>query len=93
MNSVAVQRRHGILAPARALKDIAARIDFALDVAGLPGDAHFPFDDVVVRLQLVVGDRPIFQRRSLGMELAPYRLIDSERVLKSHGFSRQLCAQ
>ena len=38
----------------------AARIDLPVDVAGLPGNADLVFDLVVVRLELVVAERPIF---------------------------------
>ena len=60
------QRRHGILALPGAFEYVAGRIDAALNVAGLPADAHFLLDDVVVRLQLIVGDRPIFERGTGG---------------------------
>ena len=48
-----------------AFEDVAARIDRALDVAGLARHADLVLDLVVVRLELVVAERPVFDRRSL----------------------------
>ena len=50
------QRRHGIFALARAFINIARRIELALNVARLAGDADLVLHDVVVRLQFVVAD-------------------------------------
>ena len=61
----AAQRRHGIRPRARPLEDVAARIDGALDVAGLARDAHLVLDLVVVRLELLEAERPVFDRRAL----------------------------
>ncbi len=61
----AAQRRHRVRPLARTFEDVAARIDRALDVAGLARDADFVFHLVVVRLELVEAERPVFDRRSL----------------------------
>src|SRR4029077_21155186 len=60
------QRRHGVLAGARAFKDVALGIDPALEIARLAGDADFVFDGVVERFEIVVGEKPVFDRRTLG---------------------------
>ena len=60
------QWRHRVFTRARRFKNIAARIDLALDIAGLAGDADFVFDLVVIRLQLFVAKRPILHRAALG---------------------------
>src|SRR5882762_9505125 len=74
---VAAQRRHRVGALARALERIPARIDLAVDVAGLTRDADLVLDLVVVRLELVETERPVFHRRSLRnarRAVAPLRL-------------------
>ncbi len=59
----AAQGRHGIIPLSRRFKNVACRIELPLNVPGLAGDADFLFHDVVIRLQIVVGDGPILQRR------------------------------
>src|SRR5262249_53079546 len=59
------ERRHGILARARPFKDVAAVVDFSADVSGLAGDADRPFDLVVIRLEFVIVEGPVFDSRSL----------------------------
>src|SRR5208283_4400394 len=46
----AAQRRHRIAALARALEDVAAAIDDAVDIAGLAGHADLVLDLVVIEL-------------------------------------------
>ena len=58
------QRRHRIFALPRTFVNVARRIQLALNVARLARNAHFVLHDVVVRLQLVVTDGPILERRS-----------------------------
>src|SRR5271166_6402230 len=69
--AAAAQGRHGILALARPLVDVTSRIDFALKIPSLARHSHFMLDDVVVRLQLVVTDGPVFQGRSHGNRARP----------------------
>ena len=59
------QRRHGIFALARAFENIARLIDLALQIAGLARHADFVLDRVEVRLQFLVGQRPVFDSRAL----------------------------
>src|SRR5689334_11735191 len=59
------ERRHGVLALPRTLIHIARGIEDAAKVAGLPANADFEFDGVVVRLELVVADWPILDCRVL----------------------------
>ena len=59
------QRRHRVLALARRLESVAARIDLPVDVARLPRDADLVLDLLVVRLELVVAERPVLDGRSL----------------------------
>ena len=73
----AAQRRHRIAALARPLEDVAARIDDAVDVAGLAGHADLVLDLVVIGLELLEPERPILHRRALGHArgaVAPRRL-------------------
>ena len=58
------QRRHRVGAAPRALEDVAALVDHAADVAGLPGDADGVLHMVVVRLELVEPERPVLHRRA-----------------------------
>src|SRR6185295_20333066 len=74
---VAAQRRHRIATLARTFERIAARIDLAVDVAGLTRHADFVLDLVVVRLELVEAERPVLDRRSFRdsrRAVAPLRL-------------------
>ena len=56
------QRLVGIFVLARALEHVAARDLLAAQVAGLAGHAAQLLEAVVVRLELVVGDREILDR-------------------------------
>ena len=62
----AAQRRHRVGACPRPLEDVAARVDLAVDVAGLSGHADLDFDLVVVRLELLEPERPVFDGGALG---------------------------
>ena len=59
------QRRHRVAALARALEDVALRIDLPVDVAGLARHADLELDLLVVRFELVVAERPVLDRRAL----------------------------
>src|SRR4029077_13610529 len=50
---------------ARAFEDVAARIDGAVDVAGLARDANLVLDLVVVGLEFLKPERPILHCRAL----------------------------
>ena len=58
----AAQRRHRVGALARSLEDVTARIDLAVDVAGLAGNADLVFHLVVVGLEFLKPERPILHR-------------------------------
>src|SRR6516164_4398187 len=58
------QRRHWIFAAAWPLEYVALRIDGALNVPGFARYSDFVFDEVVIRLEFFVGQRPIFERRT-----------------------------
>src|SRR5262245_59320331 len=58
------KRGHRVLARTRAFEDIAAAIDAAVDIARLAGDADFALDAIVVRLELLQPEWPVFDGRS-----------------------------
>ncbi len=68
---IAAQRRHRIRALAQPLEGVASWIDLAVDVARLTGDAHFVLDLVVVGLELVEAERPVFNGGTFGIRDAP----------------------
>src|SRR5690348_11475631 len=63
------QRLVGIVELALALENVAARNNLATQIAGLPRDAAQLLEPVVVRLELVIGDREVFDRH-LGRDCA-----------------------
>ena len=63
------KRRHGIAALARHLEWIAAGDQLAVDVAGLPRYAELPLDPIIVRLEIVVIERPVDHRIAFGQSL------------------------
>ena len=58
------QRRHRVLAAARRLENVSASIDLSVDVACLARHTELALRDVVVALDLVDAERPVFHRRS-----------------------------
>ena len=77
------QRRHRVGAAPRSLEDVAAFVDHAADVAGLPGDPDRVLDPVVVLLQRVEAERPVLHRRPHRQPrraVAPRRLADDPEV-------------
>ena len=62
----AAQGRHWIRAPARPLEDVAARVDGAIDVAGLARNADLVLDLVIIGLEFVQAERPVLHGRSFG---------------------------
>jgi hypothetical protein len=64
--TAATQWGHGVFALARPFVDIASEIGLALEISGLARYADFVFHDVVIRLQIVVAERPVFECRSFG---------------------------
>src|SRR5262245_33047335 len=60
------QWRHWKLAFARRFEDVAALVDFSIDIAGLAGDSDGVLDLVVKRLEFVVAERPVLNRRAFG---------------------------
>src|SRR5678816_4214238 len=50
---------------ARAFEDVAAAIDASVQVAGLAGDADLVLDAIVVGLELLEAERPVFDGRPL----------------------------
>src|SRR5215469_3376872 len=61
----AAQRRHRVFALPGRLKNVAARIDFASQIAGLAADADFVLHDVIIRLEVLITERPVLERRTL----------------------------
>ena len=61
----AAQRRHGIFTTPRRFKHVAARIDGPADISSLTRNTQFVFHRVVVRLQVLIGQRPVFQGGAL----------------------------
>src|SRR5262249_18721370 len=59
------QRRHRVFLLARTLEWIAARVDLAIDVAGLARHSNFVLNLFVVRFELLVTKWPVFDRRAL----------------------------
>src|SRR5215510_3414769 len=57
------KRRHRKLASSGPFEDVAALVDHAVDVAGLARDADLALDDVVVRLELIETEGPVFDGR------------------------------
>ena len=51
---------------ARAFETIAAIDECSTEVSGFTGDAHHALDAIVVGLQIVIGDGPIFDRAVFG---------------------------
>ncbi len=62
----APQRRHGVVATARPLENVAARVDLAADVPRLTRHTDRLFHPVVVRLELLEAERPILHGGARG---------------------------
>src|SRR6185295_284201 len=73
-----------IVARARRLERVAARLDLALDVAGLAGHGGGVFEPVVIGLELVVGDAPILDRHVVGKEFLAVTLLVHGADLELH---------
>ena len=64
--TAAPQWRHGVFTAAGAFEDVAPWVDLALQIAGFPGNSDFVLNGVVERLQILVGEGPVFQRAAFG---------------------------
>ncbi len=53
------------------LEDIAPLVELAHDIAGLPGNADFVLDLVVIGFQFLQSEGPIFHGRTVRMRDAP----------------------
>src|SRR5579862_8897455 len=73
----ALCRRVWILARARTLVRVSARLDLVFDVAGLAADAKDFLELVVIGFDLVPGDAPILQIAVLGDERLAVALLDA----------------
>jgi len=59
------KRRHGVFAFARRFENVAALVQFARDISGLTGNSYRIFHFLVIRFELVVRERPVFDGRTL----------------------------
>ena len=57
----AAQRRHRVFAPARTLINVAERVDLALNVPSFARDADGTLHRIVIRFELVIRERPVFE--------------------------------
>src|SRR5687768_6839168 len=73
------QRRHRVFAPACAFENVSTSIDCSVDVARLAGHAKLVLDNVVVALQLLEAERPVFNSGAGGN---PRRAVASDRLAR-----------
>src|SRR5215469_14297454 len=64
--AAAAKRRHRIFALTWSFENVAGRVDLALNISGFSRHADFVLDGVVERLELVVIERPVFERCAFG---------------------------
>src|SRR6185503_6046258 len=64
--SRASQWRHRVLVLARALEDVALRVDLSIEIAGLARNTNLVFNESVIGFELLQTERPVFDRRSAG---------------------------
>src|SRR5579862_5920987 len=58
------QRRHGVLLLPWAFKDVAFCVERSTNVSCLPGNANRVFHLFVIRLEILIGKRPVLDRRT-----------------------------
>src|SRR5262252_11082017 len=77
------ERRHRIVAFPRTLEDIPAPVQSSIDVARFTRDSNFTLHVVVIRLEFLVAERPILDRRAFRNSrsaISPFRLTDDFEV-------------